>query len=227
MIRTLLQAYVITSIAFLVGLTSYTIVVNEVIEPLIFKTFFPYAATPPRHPSQHRAADAICQYANALSKAATTASNFVTRAYHVICNPDNMGGWFSRNRGDQQRYFLRGVPRRDTEGDAIDRGRRHPRSIPDRSLRKIVLHVQGKERPTRRRGSTRDISTGHRECQSGTLEGDRLHTEFDQLAKCPNGKSNGISGNSQRTSAGPGVGPQAIHLPELLTICSPTCDHHQ
>ena len=96
MIRTLLQAYVITSIAFLVGLTSYTIVVNEVIEPLIFKTFFPYAATPPRQPSQHRAADAICQYANALSKAATTASNFVTRAYHVICNPDNMGGWFSR-----------------------------------------------------------------------------------------------------------------------------------
>ena len=94
MIRALIQAYVIISIAFLVGLTSYTIVVNEIIEALIFKTFFPYTTVPPRHPSQHRAADAIYRYVTTLSKASTAASSFLTKAYHTICNPDNMGGWF-------------------------------------------------------------------------------------------------------------------------------------
>ena len=69
--------------------------VDEIIEPLIFKSFFAYA-TVNRHPSQHRAPDAICRYVNALSKASTAASDFLTLLYHKICNPENMGGWFSR-----------------------------------------------------------------------------------------------------------------------------------
>ena len=71
----------------------YTIVIDEILKPLLLSTFFPYAAVS-HNPQKHIAADTICTYAKSLSDSAT--SKLLTRLFRETSQAIDMGGWCSK-----------------------------------------------------------------------------------------------------------------------------------
>lgn len=93
MIRSIVSAYITFTLTLFFGLIVYTIVIDEILKPLLLSTFFPYAAVS-HNPQKHIAADTICTYAKSLSDSAT--SKLLTRLFRETSQAIDMEGWFSK-----------------------------------------------------------------------------------------------------------------------------------
>ena len=91
MIKPLLASYITVALTLFLGLITYSVLIDHVLKPLLLSTFFPYAALQPE-PEKHVAAEAICNGAYEISRAATAATAVLTNLFHLA----TMGGWFSR-----------------------------------------------------------------------------------------------------------------------------------
>ena len=94
MIKPLLAAYITVALTLFFGLITYSVLIDHVLKPLVLSTFCPFAALQPQ-PEKHVAAEAICNGAYEISRAATTVTTVLTNLFHEA-SQGTMGGWFSR-----------------------------------------------------------------------------------------------------------------------------------
>ena len=59
MVKPLLASYITVALTLFLGLITYSVLIDNVLKPLLLSTFFPYAALQPQ-PEKHVAAEAIC-----------------------------------------------------------------------------------------------------------------------------------------------------------------------